>query len=95
MGYPTGGNSIGDLVDDNNGRTLHASCGLRGDSQYVNNMPCYIFDANYGNYQLAYGCEASKQMPAYQQTENFCYWSTHSEVSIVLGILMGRGSSGG
>lgn len=85
MNIPGGGNSIGSANDDGNHHTSTATCGPRGDGEYGAFHPCYVWDVSYGNYQLAYGCEASKTMPVYQQTETFCYWAKNGEVSVCFG----------
>jgi hypothetical protein len=43
--------------------------------------PCFLWQANYGSYTLAWGCDATQKKPTYQQTETFCYWYNYGEVS--------------
>jgi hypothetical protein len=47
----------------------------------VRPKPCYLWVAQYGSYQVGWGCDAAHTMPKYQQTEKTCYWFEYGQVS--------------
>jgi hypothetical protein len=61
----------------------NAYCGISGSAPV--NQPCLLWQANYGNFRAAYGCDLSKTKPEWQQTENMCYWYQHGLVSAARG----------
>jgi hypothetical protein len=64
-----------------NGANAIVNCAGRADTWYAYKDACYLWVAQYGSYQLGWGCDASMTKPKYQQTENNCYWYNHRRVS--------------
>jgi hypothetical protein len=77
---PHFGDTLTGLNDVGNGQS-RANCNGRSDTWYQMRDACYLWVAQYGSYQLAWGCDASSSKPKYQQTETYCYWYQHGHVS--------------
>jgi hypothetical protein len=69
---------------DPNSDPNNAACRITGGAA-PEDLPCLLWQANYGHFQVAYGCDPSKTKPVWQQTEQFCYWNKHGGVSAAHG----------